>query len=115
MLMLPNKDVWTFNAYEDRVELEESVYLAGSDGPRRTVQIVIYGHARKMPRVHWTFAIRAPAGDAAAARSPSCRWTSRNCRCRLRPLPAYPAVAKRRDPDRLPAQPALAADMTSRA
>ena len=47
MLMLPNKEVWTFNAYEDRVELEESVYLAGPDGPRRTVQIVIYGRARK--------------------------------------------------------------------
>ena len=27
MLMLPNRDVWTFNAYEDRVEIEESVYL----------------------------------------------------------------------------------------
>ena len=36
MLMLPNKEVWTFSAYEDRIELEESVYLAGTDGPRRT-------------------------------------------------------------------------------
>ncbi len=27
MLVLPNKDVWTFNAHEDRIELEESVYL----------------------------------------------------------------------------------------
>jgi uncharacterized heparinase superfamily protein len=25
MLMLPNKEVWTFNAYEDRIDLEESV------------------------------------------------------------------------------------------
>ena len=48
MLMLPNKEVWTFNAYEDRIELEESVYLAGPDGPRRTVQIVIYGRARNV-------------------------------------------------------------------
>ena len=40
------REVWTFNAYEERVELEESVYLAGPDGPRRTVQIVIHGHAR---------------------------------------------------------------------
>jgi len=56
MLMLPNREVWTFNAYEERVELEESVYLAGPDGPRRAVQIVIYGHARQVPRVHWTFA-----------------------------------------------------------
>jgi uncharacterized heparinase superfamily protein len=56
MLMLPNRQVWTFTAYEDRVELEESVYLAASDGARRTVQIVIYGEARKLSRVHWTFA-----------------------------------------------------------
>ena len=46
MLLLPDRDVWTFNAYDDPVEIEESVFLAGPDGPRRTVQIVIYGHAR---------------------------------------------------------------------
>jgi uncharacterized heparinase superfamily protein len=56
LLVLPNRDVWTFDAYEERVELEESVYLAGPDGPRRAVQIVIHGHARQVPRVHWTFA-----------------------------------------------------------
>ncbi|MGH6770760.1 MAG: heparinase II/III family protein [Xanthobacteraceae bacterium] len=55
MLMLPNKEVWTFSAYEDRIDLEESVYLAGTDGPRRAVQIVIYGRARKVARVQWTF------------------------------------------------------------
>jgi uncharacterized heparinase superfamily protein len=54
MLVLPSKEVWTFDAYEERVELEESVYLAGPDGPRRSVQIVIYGQARAVPRVHWT-------------------------------------------------------------
>jgi len=56
MLVLPNKEVWTFDAYEERVDLEESVYLAGPDGPRRAVQIVIHGHAREVARVHWTFA-----------------------------------------------------------
>jgi uncharacterized heparinase superfamily protein len=55
MLVLPNKEVWTFDAYEQRVDLEESVFLAGPDGPRRAVQIVIHGHAREAPRVHWTF------------------------------------------------------------
>jgi len=58
MLVLPNREVWTFDAYGQRVEIEESVYLAGTDGPRRTVQIVIHGHARETPRVHWTFAHR---------------------------------------------------------
>ena len=67
MLMLPNREVWTFDAHEDRVELEESVFLAGSDGPRRTVQIVIHGHARQVRRVHWTFAsIQRVAGRGAA-------------------------------------------------
>ena len=59
MLTLPNKEVWTFSAYEDRIELEESVYLAGNDGPRRTLQIVIYGRARKVARVQWTFSMIA--------------------------------------------------------
>ena len=68
MLMLPNRDVWTFNAYEDRVEIEESVYLSGADGPRRAVQIVIYGRARKIPRVHWTFTHVASANSSSGRR-----------------------------------------------
>jgi uncharacterized heparinase superfamily protein len=37
MLMLPSRDVWTFNAYEDRVELEETRAALGlrQDRPRR--------------------------------------------------------------------------------
>ena len=65
ILSLPNKEVWNFNAHEERVEIEESVYLAGQDGPRRTLQIVIYGRARIVHRVHWTFG-RAPQAAAAA-------------------------------------------------
>ena len=64
MLMLANKEVWTFDAYENQVEIEESVYLAGPDGPRRTAQIVIYGHARVVERVHWSFTHVTPAGTA---------------------------------------------------
>ena len=66
MLMLPNKEVWTFNAFEDHVEIEESVYLAGPDGPRRTVQIVIYGSAGKVLRVHWSLARSSPQATALA-------------------------------------------------
>jgi uncharacterized heparinase superfamily protein len=55
VLLLPNKDVWNLNSHEDVVAVEESVYLAGQDGPRRTTQIVIYGRAREVHRVHWTF------------------------------------------------------------
>ncbi len=63
MLMLPNREVWTFSGHEDRVEIEESVYLSGPDGPRRTVQIVVYGRARKVPRVHWSLAHVAASGQ----------------------------------------------------
>jgi uncharacterized heparinase superfamily protein len=64
MLAMPNKEVWTFSAYEDRVDIEESVYLAGPDGPRRTVQLVIYGRARNTTHVQWTFAPHAVQGTA---------------------------------------------------
>jgi uncharacterized heparinase superfamily protein len=57
MLVMANKEVWTFTAYEDRIDLEESVYLAGNDGPRRTVQLVIHGRARNVMRVQWTFTL----------------------------------------------------------
>jgi uncharacterized heparinase superfamily protein len=61
ILVLPDRELWTFVSYNDLVEIEESVFLAGPDGPRRAVQIVIYGHARKTPAVQWTFAYTAPA------------------------------------------------------
>lgn len=66
LLVLPDRDAWTFSAYDDPVEIEESVYLAGADGPRRSQQIVIYGRARKVQRINWgitqTAAASAPAG-----------------------------------------------------
>ena len=64
MLVLPNKDVWAFHAYEDRMDVEESVYLAGNDGPRRTVQLVVHGRARNVMRIQWTFS-HTPAGAPA--------------------------------------------------
>jgi uncharacterized heparinase superfamily protein len=76
MLTMPNREVWNFNAYDDRVELEESVYLAAPDGPRRTTQIVIYGEARKTPRVHWAF-VRTMM-SAAPAPVPSRRRTGQD-------------------------------------
>jgi uncharacterized heparinase superfamily protein len=71
MLLLPNQELWTFSAYEDQAELEESVYLAGPEGPRRAVQIVIYGRARTVPRVRWTFAqVDASEGEAEPSAGP---------------------------------------------
>jgi uncharacterized heparinase superfamily protein len=70
MLTLPSREVWSFDAHEDHVDLEESVYLAGNEGPRRTVQIVILGKAGHGPRVHWTISQTA---RTASAQSPSRR------------------------------------------
>ena len=67
ILMLPTREVWNFNAYEDRIEVEESVFLSSADGPRRAMQIVIYGRARKVPRVHWSFTL-ASAPSAGGSR-----------------------------------------------
>src|SRR5579871_750896 len=65
MIVMANKEVWTFSAYEDRIDIEESVYLAGNDGPRRAVQLVVYGRARNVMRVQWTFAQSGPPPAAA--------------------------------------------------
>ncbi|MGQ0685241.1 heparinase II/III family protein [Bradyrhizobium sp.] len=55
MLLLPNRDVWTFEAIDDKVDLEDSVFLAGNDGPRRTAQIVIRQDSRHAPSIRWSF------------------------------------------------------------
>jgi uncharacterized heparinase superfamily protein len=63
MLMAPNKEVWNFHARVDRVEIEDSVYLAAPEGPRRSTQMVIRGQAHRAPRVLWTLTqAAAPAG-----------------------------------------------------
>ena len=83
MLVLPNRDVWTFEALDDKVDLEDSVFLAGNDGPRRTAQIVIRQDSRQaaldplefcalddLARGHHRPAQRPPrAGIAAVGRS----------------------------------------------
>lgn len=78
MLILPNREVWNFNAYEDRVEIEESVYLAGNEGPRRTVQIVIRGLARQIPRIRWTFSHVSPTQAPQKRAESGGRRTRRN-------------------------------------
>ena len=60
ILLLPDRDVWTFTSMAEAVQLEESVYLSGPDGPRRAVQIVIYGRARKDGKLRWSFGHTPP-------------------------------------------------------
>jgi uncharacterized heparinase superfamily protein len=68
MLLLPNREVWTFEALDDKVDLEDSVFLAGSDGPRRTAQIVIHQDARQASSIRWSFVRSATSASATAAR-----------------------------------------------
>jgi uncharacterized heparinase superfamily protein len=68
MLVLPNRDVWTFEALDDKVELEDSVFLAGNDGPRRTAQIVIHQNAQHTSSVRWSFARSATSPSQTTAR-----------------------------------------------
>jgi uncharacterized heparinase superfamily protein len=65
ILLLHDRDLWTFATLADAVELEESVFLAGSDGPRRTVQIVIYGRVGQPSAVRWSFRHTPPAAPGA--------------------------------------------------
>jgi uncharacterized heparinase superfamily protein len=62
LLILPGRESWLFTAPNMHVELEESIYLSASEGPRRTSQIVISDNARTISRVLWTFA-RADAPE----------------------------------------------------
>ena len=64
MLVLPNRDVWTFEAQDDRVDLEDSVFLAGNDGPRRTAQIVVRQDSRHSSSIRWSF-VRSNTSPAA--------------------------------------------------
>jgi uncharacterized heparinase superfamily protein len=61
MLVLPNREVWTFETADDQVDLEDSVFLAGNDGPRRTTQLVIRQDARQAASIRWTFALSSAA------------------------------------------------------
>jgi uncharacterized heparinase superfamily protein len=68
MLVLPNRDVWTFEALDDKVDLEDSVFLAGNDGPRRATQIVIRQDSRHAASVRWSF-VRSTTSGASARRN----------------------------------------------
>ncbi len=68
MLVLPNRDVWTFEAMDDKVDLEDSVFLAGNDGPRRTSQIVIRQDARQAGTIRWSFVRSSTSASATNAR-----------------------------------------------
>jgi uncharacterized heparinase superfamily protein len=68
MLVLPNREAWTFEALDDKVDIEDSVFLAGSDGPRRTSQIVIRQTRRDASGIRWSFTRSSVSATATHAR-----------------------------------------------
>jgi uncharacterized heparinase superfamily protein len=55
MLLLPNKRAWKFNAPGFKAKIEESLYLGGADGARRSEQIVIHANLQDTQSVRWHF------------------------------------------------------------
>ncbi|MFJ5368963.1 heparinase II/III family protein [Bosea sp. CER48] len=53
LLALASGEVWSFEAGGLPITIEESIFLAASDGRRRTEQLVIAFDAVAMPRVSW--------------------------------------------------------------
>ena len=73
MLILPNRTGWRFSARGGRLKLEDSVYLPGSSGARKTKQIVVEGITGRTDRIQWAFkriARRKPSPHQAADSSP---------------------------------------------
>ncbi len=61
VLVMPDRELWTFTVSDGEINLEDGVYLAGTEGPRRTTQLVVCGSARRAPRVAWSFQVGPPA------------------------------------------------------
>ncbi len=50
----PDGSRWLLDAAGMPVAIEESIFFAGPDGPRRTEQVVVWGHTAKIQTVTWS-------------------------------------------------------------
>jgi uncharacterized heparinase superfamily protein len=71
MLVLPNREAWQFETSLPEAWLEDSVYFAASDGPRRTEQIVLKVPLSETASVRWRFERLARASETAATQRQS--------------------------------------------
>ncbi|HZH52768.1 MAG TPA: heparinase II/III family protein [Microvirga sp.] len=55
MLVLPNREAWQFTVSPGQAYVEDSAFLASSDGMRRTEQIVLAVRPSETPSVRWRF------------------------------------------------------------
>jgi uncharacterized heparinase superfamily protein len=55
MLVLPNREAWQFSVAPTEAFVEDSIFLASSDGMRRTEQIVLAFRPGETPTLRWRF------------------------------------------------------------
>ncbi len=55
---MPNGDEWLFEAGGLAIEIEESIFFASAEGPRRTEQLVVQGETATLRQVAWSFTQR---------------------------------------------------------
>ena len=61
-IVLPGGDTWLFDAHGMPVAIEESIFFANAEGPRRIDQLVIHGHVPDVSSVTWSFSRESRAG-----------------------------------------------------
>ncbi len=64
-IAFPSGETWLFEAHGMPVSIEESIFFANAEGPRRIDQIVIHGHVPDVSAVTWSFSREDPAGQEA--------------------------------------------------
>lgn len=52
---LPDNSRWVFNAHDSRIEIEESIFFAATDGPHPCEQIVVYSRTDQAAQIAWSF------------------------------------------------------------
>lgn len=72
LLVLPGRQAWEFHAVGFKAAIEESLYLGGADGARRSEQIVLHGNLSGLRDVRWRFTRHTvPVHDEAKSRPQS--------------------------------------------
>ena len=79
----PDGAPWLFEAGGFPVAIEESIFFAQAEGPRRTEQIVVYGRAPDVTEVRWSLSRRDgddPLPGADKGTATLSRYSQRWCR-----------------------------------
>ena len=74
---LPDNSRWVFNAHDSRIEIEESIFFAATDGPHPCEQIVVYSRTDQAAQIAWSFRrFEEKEEPGAAAATPNTQTTT---------------------------------------